>query len=154
MPSHTAGAPTGAFTAAGSAWSFAKDGVGVVDVGGGGVIHCLGGTVALMACIMVGPRQDQYVTPTGLLSRRKRNSVALQVRGAFLLWAGFIGLNAVTASQSIVTRTHYVAQVCPSIRAMMYGLLWYMLRLSLQCRVVTQCSNAAALIADAACRQP
>ena len=108
----------GAFTAAGSAWSYASDGVGVVDVAGGGIIHCLGGTVALTACILVGPRQDQYVTPTGLVSRRKRNSVALQVRGAFLLWAGFIGLNAVTASQSIVSRTHYVAQVCVSSRAL------------------------------------
>ena len=88
----------------------------MVDVAGGGIIHALGGAVALTACILVGPRQDQYVTPTGLVSRRKRNSVALQVRGAFMLWAGFIGLNAVTASQSITSRTHYVAQVCLSAR--------------------------------------
>ena len=105
-------ASTGAFTAAGSNWGFINQGVGVIDVGGGGVIHCVGGAVALTACLLVGPRQDQYVTPTGLVSRRKRNSVALQVRGVFLLWAGFIALNALTASNSIVARPVYVAQVC------------------------------------------
>jgi ammonia channel protein AmtB len=78
------------------------------------VIHCVGGAVALTACVLVGPRQDQYVMPNGLVSRRKRTSVALQVRGTFFLWMGFIALNAVTASDSIVARAHYVAQARPS----------------------------------------
>lgn len=102
----------GLFVALNSSWGLLQDTVGAIDVAGGGVIHCTGGAMALAACILLGPRQDQYVTAPGLPTPRRHNSIALQARGCLVLWVGFVVLHAVAGSQTEVDNDNFNVQVC------------------------------------------
>lgn len=76
-------------------------GVGMIDFAGGGVVHMTGGTTALFATSILGPRRGRFHDSTG----RKLNtpnempghSVALQMLGTFSLWFGWYGFNAGSA---------------------------------------------------------
>ena len=63
---------------------------GFVDLAGSSVVHLVGGTVALAALIVIGPRLDIYIDGV-------RNSVAsnmpVAVGGGFLLFVGWLGFN-------------------------------------------------------------
>jgi ammonia channel protein AmtB len=56
------------------------------------VIHITGGTVALIAATILGPRVGRFYDTHGRPFRRPRDipgqSVALQLLGTFLLWFG------------------------------------------------------------------
>ena len=77
-------------------WIFAEDGwlkaMGVHDFAGGGPVHLLGGTNALIGILFIGPR-------TGYFKRRKNRqdfapaSPASTLFGLFMLWWGWIGFN-------------------------------------------------------------
>lgn len=80
--------------------AFAEDplgGIGAVDFAGSGVVHCTGGVTALLATIVLGPRQGRFYDGEGVPLENpqqiKGHSNALQVLGTFLLWYGWYGFN-------------------------------------------------------------
>lgn len=84
--------------------NFAMDplwGVGMIDFAGSGVVHMTGGTTALFATMILGPRRGRFHDDTGRkLDKPKEfpgHSVALQMLGTFTLWFGWYGFNAGSA---------------------------------------------------------
>ena len=84
--------------------AFRKDplwGVGMVDFAGAGVVHLTGGSTALFATMILGPRRGRFHDDTG----RKRTtpkefrgqSLSFQVLGTFILWFGWYGFNCGSA---------------------------------------------------------
>jgi len=68
-------------------------GYGALDFAGSGVVHALGGYVALAACLLIGPRigkYDEYGNPRAIPG----HSLAFAVIGTFILWFGWFGFNA------------------------------------------------------------
>jgi ammonia channel protein AmtB len=67
-------------------------GVGVIDFAGSGVVHLTGGTVALVATLILGARQGRFRDAAGNLLTKPRDfpahSLALQELGTFILWFG------------------------------------------------------------------
>lgn len=72
-------------------------GVGVIDFAGSGVVHMTGGCTALIAAIVLGPRQGRFHDIDGNVLDEPTvfppHSVALQMLGTFLLWFGWYGFN-------------------------------------------------------------
>ncbi len=66
-------------------------GYGALDFAGSGVVHAVGGYIALAACILLGPRIGKYVngTPKAIPG----HSIAFAVIGTFILWFGWFGFN-------------------------------------------------------------
>lgn len=75
--------------------------VGVVDFAGSGVVHMVGGTTALFATIILGPRRGRFHDEQGRKLDTPRefpgHSVALQMLGTFILWFGWFGFNCGSA---------------------------------------------------------
>lgn len=66
--------------------------LGFYDFAGGGVVHALGGAVALAAILVVGPREGRFLESGG--ARRFNGSNLPQTMlGVFLLWLGWLGFN-------------------------------------------------------------
>ena len=67
-------------------------GIGMVDFAGSGVVHLTGGTFALVAAIILGPRMGRFRDAAGKKlvkpNEMRGHSVSLQVLGAFILWFG------------------------------------------------------------------
>lgn len=72
-------------------------GAGVIDFAGSGVVHLTGGTAALCASYITGPRNGRFYNLRGEpLKRpglRQGHSVALQLLGTMILWFGWYGFN-------------------------------------------------------------
>ena len=68
-------------------------GVGMVDFAGSGVVHMTGGTTALFATMILGPRRGRFHDDTGRKLKTPKefpgHSVALQMLGTFTLWFGW-----------------------------------------------------------------
>lgn len=67
-------------------------GYGALDFAGSGVVHALGGYIALAACLLLGPRigkYDEFGNPRPIPG----HSLAFAVIGAFILWFGWFGFN-------------------------------------------------------------
>jgi ammonium transporter, Amt family len=66
--------------------------IGVIDFAGSGVVHLTGGTVALVATLILGARQGRFHDAAGNLLDEPREfpaySLALQELGTFILWFG------------------------------------------------------------------
>jgi ammonium transporter, Amt family len=60
---------------------------GVIDLAGGIVVHITAGVAALVACLMVGPRDGFPETPF------MPHNLPLTVVGAGMLWVGWFGFN-------------------------------------------------------------
>lgn len=79
-------------------------GVGTIDFAGSLVVHLTGGSTALIATYLLGPRRgrfhDHRGNPLETPKEFPGHSVALQVLGAFILWFGWYGFNCGSA-QSI-----------------------------------------------------
>lgn len=67
-------------------------GYGALDFAGSGVVHALGGYVALAACILLGPRIGRY-NGQGKPIPIPGHSITFAVLGAFILWFGWFGFN-------------------------------------------------------------
>jgi Amt family ammonium transporter len=67
-------------------------GVGVVDFAGSGVVHLTGGTTALFATLILGPRRGRFYDAQGEPLETPKafpgHSVALQLLGTMILWFG------------------------------------------------------------------
>ena len=68
------------------------NGIGTIDFAGSGVVHLTGGTTALVAAYILGPRRGRFYDSRGRpLSEPKvipGHSIALQLMGTFTLWFG------------------------------------------------------------------
>jgi len=67
-------------------------GYGALDFAGSGVVHALGGFVALAGAMIVGPRLGKYRkdgTPVAIPG----HSMTLALLGVFILWFGWFGFN-------------------------------------------------------------
>jgi len=67
-------------------------GYGALDFAGSGVVHAVGGYVALAACLLLGPRIGRY-DKEGKPIPIPGHSISLAVLGAFILWFGWFGFN-------------------------------------------------------------
>lgn len=67
-------------------------GSGAIDFAGSGVVHTTGGSAALWATMILGPRRGRFYDSRGTpLAKPKEfpgHSVALQMLGTFILWFG------------------------------------------------------------------
>lgn len=76
-------------------------GVGMVDFAGSGVVHLTGGTTALFAAIILGPRRGRFHDESGRRLEKPRefpgSSFALQMLGTLVLWFGWYGFNGGSA---------------------------------------------------------
>ena len=75
---------------------------GMIDWSGSCVVHTLGGVVALMGAIVVGPRRGRFDS-SGRLVPMPGSNAALQVLGTLVLWVSWYGFN-VGGSGQIVPR--------------------------------------------------
>ena len=67
-------------------------GYGALDFAGSGVVHAIGGYVALAACLLLGPRIGRY-DKDGKPIPMPGHSMTLAALGAFILWFGWFGFN-------------------------------------------------------------
>ncbi|CAG0890717.1 unnamed protein product [Darwinula stevensoni] len=64
------------------------------DYAGGGVVHMLGGTCALVGAALMGPRISRFHGKTGEPHDIRGHSVPLAALGGFILLFGFLAFNA------------------------------------------------------------
>ncbi|WP_298999643.1 ammonium transporter [Flagellimonas sp. S174] len=76
-------------------WPFDDDAwlntAGFVDFAGSSVVHAVGGSAALVAAILVGPRIGKYVD--GKAQVIPGHNMAFGALGVFILWLGWFGFN-------------------------------------------------------------
>jgi Amt family ammonium transporter len=68
-------------------------GYGALDFAGSGVVHGIGGYVALAGALLLGPRIGKYNkdgSPNAILG----HNIAYAILGVFILWFGWFGFNA------------------------------------------------------------
>ena len=86
------------------AWAKGPDGtpvgwlglMGFHDFAGSGVVHALGGGVALAAVLVIGPRDGRFLA-TGQPRRFNGSNLPLTMLGVLLLWFGWFGFNGGSA---------------------------------------------------------
>ena len=67
---------------------------GFVDFAGSAVVHALGGTAALVACIIIGPRKGRFGDFEGRPVQMSGHSMPMAALGGFILLFGFLAFNA------------------------------------------------------------
>ncbi|MBN2003972.1 MAG: hypothetical protein JXA21_11510 [Anaerolineae bacterium] len=67
--------------------------MGFIDYAGSTVVHLVGGTLALMGAIVIGPRIGKFVGKSGTSRSFFGHSIPLSVLGAWLLVFGWFGFN-------------------------------------------------------------
>ena len=67
---------------------------GLLDFAGGTVVHITAGVTALVAAIVIGPRQGFGATP---LTPKPPHNLTMTMTGAAMLWVGWFGFNAGSA---------------------------------------------------------
>jgi len=76
-------------------------GVGVIDFAGSAVVHLTGGTTAIIATYLLGPRRGRFYDhrgqPLEIPKEFPGHSAALQMLGTFILWFGWYGFNTGSA---------------------------------------------------------
>lgn len=71
---------------------FLGEGIGARDFAGSGVVHALGGFVALVGAAMVGPRMGRF-NRDGTPNQIPGHSLTLVTLGTFILFFGWFGFN-------------------------------------------------------------
>lgn len=89
-------------------------GVGVIDFAGSAVVHLTGGTTAIIATYLLGPRRGRFYDHRGQPLKTPKefpgHSAALQMLGTFILWFGWYGFN--TGSALSITGPEQDQVVC------------------------------------------
>lgn len=67
--------------------------LGFFDFAGSGVVHMLGGAMALAGVLVLGPRIGRYTTD-GKVNAMPGHSLTFGALGVFILWFGWYGFNA------------------------------------------------------------
>jgi Amt family ammonium transporter len=67
-------------------------GVGAVDFAGSGVVHAIGGIIALVGAMMLGPRIGKY-DEQGRVKPILGHNIPMAALGVFILWFGWFGFN-------------------------------------------------------------
>ena len=65
-----------------------------MDFAGSAAVHVLGGTAALVACILIGPRTGRFAEFGGRAETMSGHSMPLASLGGFILLFGFLAFNA------------------------------------------------------------
>jgi Amt family ammonium transporter len=76
-------------------------GCGAIDFAGSTVVHAVGGTVALVGAVVVGPRLGRFIRladGSSTVNRMPMQSPALHALGTLILWTGWFGFNGGTAA--------------------------------------------------------
>ena len=70
-------------------------GLGFMDFAGSGIVHCTGGTAALVSCICMGARIGRFEMVDGKVKPHEMpgHSVPFTVLGGFILMLGFFAFN-------------------------------------------------------------
>jgi Amt family ammonium transporter len=98
--------------------------MGALDFAGSGVVHAVGGFIALAGAWLVGPRVGKYRkdgTPVGIPG----HSITLAILGVFILWFGWFGFNpgstlaATELRISIIAANTVLAAAAGGIMAML-----------------------------------
>ena len=97
-------------------------GMGVLDFAGGIVVHINAGVAALVLCILLGKRRGYPDTPMA------PNSLVLTVVGTSMLWVGWFGFNA--GSASAADGVAGMAMAVTHISAAMAGFTWMLIEWS------------------------
>jgi len=96
-------------------WSWDSDGflfnLGFLDFAGSCIVHLTGGTAALVASTLVGPRRNRFTT-AGAVVNFKQTSVVLSSLGAMMLafsWISFNGSSVLsTDGKNLLVSSHAV----------------------------------------------
>ena len=96
--------------------------MGVLDFAGGIVVHINAGVAALVLCILLGKRRGYPDTPMA------PNSLVLTVVGTSMLWVGWFGFNA--GSASAADGIAGMAMAVTHISAAMAGFTWMLIEWS------------------------
>ena len=96
--------------------------MGVLDFAGGIVVHINAGVAALVLCILLGKRRGYPNTPMA------PNSLVLTVVGTSMLWVGWFGFNA--GSASAADGVAGMAMAVTHISAAMAGFTWMLIEWS------------------------
>ena len=78
---------------------------GMWDFAGSTVVHSVGGWIALVGAIMLGPRTGKY-NPDGSSNAIMGHSIPLATLGVFILWLGWFGFNPGSTMAANTTIAH------------------------------------------------
>lgn len=76
----------GALTGSSDGWLAQR---GFVDFAGSTVVHAVGGTVALVACLIIGPRKSRFDSKWV----EQTHNIPMSALGVLILWCGWYGFN-------------------------------------------------------------
>lgn len=84
------------------------NGYGAMDFAGSGVVHAVGGFVALAGAWLVGARIGKY-GPDGKVNAIPGHSISMAMFGVFILWFGWFGFNPGSTLAGTDTRIALIA---------------------------------------------
>lgn len=110
---------------AGKNWSL---GHGAVDFAGSGVVHAMGGVIALAGGLAIGPRIGKYVK--GKPHAMPGHNIPLVVLGTFILAFGWFGFNPGSTLAGTDLRISFVVvnTMLASVTAALACMAWMMMR--------------------------
>ena len=107
--------------------SFIREGLFAADFAGSGVVHGVGGMVALVGALVLGPRTGKF-GPDGKPRRIPGHSVAFVVLGTLILLFGWFGFNSGSTTAATELRISVIA-ANTFLAACGGGLIAYFIRL-------------------------
>lgn len=107
------------------AWLEAHYGVGFHDFAGSVVVHAVGGWIALIAVILMGPRRGRYQRNGGVAAHPP-SSIPFLALGAWVLTVGWFGFNVMSAQNlnaisGLVALNSLMAMVGGTLSALLAG---------------------------------
>lgn len=107
------------------AWLEAHYGVGFHDFAGSVVVHAVGGWIALIAVILMGPRRGRYHRNGGVAAHPP-SSIPFLALGAWVLTVGWFGFNVMSAQNlnaisGLVALNSLMAMVGGTLSALLAG---------------------------------
>jgi Amt family ammonium transporter len=107
--------------------------MGFHDFAGSTIVHSVGGWLALVGAIVLGPRAGKYVKANGQTTVRaiQGHSMPLAALGVFILWFGWYGFNAGSTLSgtdpdiALVATTTTLAASAGAIGAMITSWIWF-----------------------------